>query len=100
MAGLPTVNGQAATDLAVIKPEDVKNIEVGIKTNPIDNFTLNLAFYNTDIKNYQTNVQSPELGVNRGYIANAEKVNVKGVEIDANIIANNHFSFYGAAGLY
>ncbi|HEY5968063.1 MAG TPA: TonB-dependent receptor [Chitinophagaceae bacterium] len=96
VAGLPTVNGQAATDLAVIKPEDVKNIEIGIKTNPIDNFTLNLAYFNTDIENYQANVQSPELGVNRGYIANAEKVNVKGFEIDANIIANNHFSFNGA----
>ncbi|TMI65949.1 MAG: TonB-dependent receptor [Bacteroidetes bacterium] len=96
VAGLPTVNGQAATDLAVIKPEDVKNIELGIKTNPIDNFTLNFAYFNTDINNYQANVQSPELGVNRGYIANAEKVNVKGFEVDANIIANNHFSFYGA----
>jgi iron complex outermembrane receptor protein len=96
VAGLPTVNGQAATDLAVIKPEDVKNIELGIKTNPTDNFTLNLAYFNTNIDNYQANVQSPELGVNRGYIANAEEVNVKGFEVDANIIANNHFSFYGA----
>ncbi|MEI9808938.1 MAG: TonB-dependent receptor [Bacteroidota bacterium] len=57
---------------------------------------MNVSAYNTDIKDYQTNVQSPELGVNRGYIANAEKVNVKGVELDANIKANNHFSFYGA----
>ena len=96
VAGLPTVNGQAATDLAVIKPEDVKNYEVGIKTTPVDNFTLNLTLHNTDIKNYQTNVQSAELGVNRGYIANAEEVNVKGFEVDANIKANNHFSFYGA----
>jgi len=96
VAGLPTVNGKPATDLAVIKPEDVKNIELGIKTNPIDNFTLNLAYFNTNIENYQANVQSPELGVNRGYIANAEEVNVKGFEVDANIIANNHFSFYGA----
>jgi iron complex outermembrane receptor protein len=96
VAGLPTVNGQPATDLAVIKPEDVKHIELGIKTNPIDNFTLNLAYFNTNIENYQANVQSPELGVNRGYIANAEEVNVKGFEVDANIIANNHFSFFGA----
>jgi iron complex outermembrane receptor protein len=96
VAGLPTVNGQPALDLAVIKPEDVKNIELSIKTTPIDNFILNLTFHNTDIWNYQTNVQSPELGVNRGYIANAEKVNVKGLELDANIKANNSFSFYGA----
>jgi iron complex outermembrane recepter protein len=96
VAGLPTINGQAATDLAIIKPEDVKHYEVGVKTNPVDNFILNFTFHNTDIKNYQTNVQSAELGVNRGYISNAEEVNVKGLEIDATIKANNHFSFYGA----
>ncbi|PZR24774.1 MAG: TonB-dependent receptor, partial [Azospira oryzae] len=96
VAGLPTVNGAAATDLAVIKPEDVKHIEFGVKTNPTDNVTLNVTFFNTDIKNYQTNVQSPELGVNRGYIANAEKVNVKGSELDASIRVNKNLSFFGA----
>jgi iron complex outermembrane receptor protein len=96
VAGLPTIGGKPATDLAVIKPEDVTNFELGIKTTPFSNFTLNLALYNTDIKNYQTNVQSPELGVNRGYIANAEKVRVRGAELDANIRANEHFQFYGA----
>ncbi len=97
VAGLPTINGQPATDLAVIKPEDVKHFEIGVKTSPISNATLNLTLHNTDIKNYQTNVQSPELGVNRGYIANAEEVNVRGIELDANIKVNKHFSFYGAA---
>ncbi len=100
VAGLPTVVvdglSQPATDLAVIKPEDVKHSEVGIKTTPLDNFTLNLTVHNTDIHNYQTNVQSAELGVNRGYIANAEEVNVKGIELDANIKANKYLSFYGA----
>lgn len=97
VAGLPTVNGAAATDLAVIKPEDTKHYEIGLKTTPIDNLTLNITFHNSDIKDYQTNVQSPELGVNRGYIANAEKVNVKGLELDANIRASQSFSFYAAA---
>jgi len=96
VAGLPTVNGQPATDIAVIKPEDVKHIELGIKTSPTTNSTLNLTIHNTDINNYQTNVQSPELGINRGYIANAEEVNVRGVELDANIKVNKFFSFYGA----
>jgi iron complex outermembrane receptor protein len=96
VAGLPTVNGQAATDLAVIKPEDVRHYEVGVKTNPTDNFIFNVIYHNTNIKNYQTNVQSAELGVNRGYIANAEEVNVKGVEVDANYKVNSHFLFYGA----
>ncbi len=97
VAGLPTVNGQAATDLAVIKPENVKHIEAGVKTTPLDDFILNFNFYSTDIRDYQTNVQSPELGVNRGYIANAEQVRVKGAELEASVRASNHFSFYGAA---
>jgi iron complex outermembrane receptor protein len=97
VAGLPTLaNGDADVSLSVIKPEDVKNVQVGVKTTPTDNFTLNLTFHNSAIKDYQTNVQSPQLGVNRGYIANAEKVNVKGFELDANIKANQNFTFYGA----
>lgn len=96
VAGLPTISGQPATDLAVIRPEDVKHVELGIKTTPLDNFTLNLTLHNTDINDYQTNVQSPELGVNRGYIANAEEVNVRGAELDANVRPNSHFSFYTA----
>lgn len=97
VAGLPNLsNGRPDSTVAVIKPEDVKSVQVGIKTTLIDNFTLNLTFHNSDIKNYQTNVQSAQLGVNRGYIANAEKVNVKGFELDANLRANSHFSFTGA----
>ncbi|MEQ1585444.1 MAG: TonB-dependent receptor [Cyclobacteriaceae bacterium] len=96
VAGLPTINGQPATDLAVINPEYVTHIEFGVKTSPTSKSAANLTFYNTDIKDYQTNVQSPELGVNRGYIANAEKVNVRGAELDANIKASNHFTIYGA----
>jgi iron complex outermembrane receptor protein len=99
VAGLPTISGQPATDLAVIKPEYVKHLELGLKSTPVGNFTLNVTFHNTDIDDYQTNVQSPELGVNRGYIANAEKVNVKGVELDANLRAGTHFTFY-ASGAY
>ena len=96
VAGLPTISGQPATDLAVIKPEDVKHFEIGVKTAPTGNTTFNVTFYNTDIDDYQTNVQSPELGVNRGYIANAEKVNVKGVEVDAKIKVSKQLNFYGS----
>lgn len=96
VAGLPNVNGAPATNLAVIRPEDVKHYELGLKTNPTDNLILNVVYHNTDIKDYQANVQSPELGVNRGYIANAEKANVKGFELDANYKANKSYSFFGA----
>lgn len=84
LGGLPTTpTGEADLSLAVIRPEYVKHYEVGIKTKPIKGSILNISVFNTDIKDYQTNVQSPQLGLNRGYLANAEKVNVKGVEVDA-----------------
>jgi iron complex outermembrane receptor protein len=96
VGGLPVVNGKTATDLAVIKPEYVKDVEIGVKTRPANNFTLDLTLFNSDIKDYQANVQSPEIGVNRGYLANAEKVNVKGLELDASLLAGEHFSFTGS----
>lgn len=96
VAGLPTVAGQPALELAVIKPEYDKHYEIGVKTTPFDNFTFNVTYHNSHIEDYQTNVQAAELGVNRGYIANADKVNVKGIEVDANLRASRKFSFYGA----
>ncbi|MFT3902834.1 MAG: TonB-dependent receptor [Niabella sp.] len=96
VSGLPTVDDKPALDLAVIKPEYVKHYEAGLKSTPFDNFSLNVTFYNTDIKDYQANVQSPQLGVNRGYLANAEKVRVRGAELDANYKARRFFTFYGA----
>jgi iron complex outermembrane receptor protein len=99
VAGLPAINGSPALDLAVIKPEKTKHYEIGAKTNLAENLTFNITFHNSDIDDYQTNVQSPDPGVNRGYLATAEKVNVKGFEFDANYVAGKHFSFF-ASGAY
>ena len=96
IAGLPTVAGQPALDLAIIKPEDVNHYEVGVKTSPFKNSILNLTLFNTDINDFQTNVQAAELGVNRGYLANADKVRVRGAELDASIIINSQFTINGA----
>ena len=90
LGGLPTLaNGDPDLSLAVVKPELVKHLELGIKSRPVEGLVLNVTAFNTDIKDYQTNVQSPQLGVNRGYLANAEKVNVKGVEVDASYRLKN-----------
>ena len=96
VAGLPTVADQPALDLAVIKPENVNHYEFGIKTSPLKNSILNLTFFDTEIRDFQTNVQAAELGVNRGYLANADKVRVKGAELDASFVFNKHFSINGA----
>ncbi|MBK0370429.1 TonB-dependent receptor [Flavobacterium agrisoli] len=96
VAGLPTLAGKPILELAVIKPEEVNHYEVGVKTSPFKNSILNLTVFNTEIKNYQTQVQAAELGVNRGYLANAEKVRVRGAEVDANFIVNQHITLNGA----
>lgn len=93
VAGLPTTaTGEADLELAIIKPEEVSHYEFGIKTSPVRRSTLNVTVYNTDIVNYQTNVQSPELGVNRGYLANAEKVKVRGVEVESSLAVQKFLS--------
>ncbi|MBX2965498.1 MAG: TonB-dependent receptor [Cyclobacteriaceae bacterium] len=96
LGGLPTAAGEVLTDLARIKPEYVTHIELGVKTRPTERSTLNLVVHNTDIRDFQTQVQTAEVGVNRGYLANAEKVRVYGAELDANLRAGSNFSFYGA----
>jgi len=98
VAGLPTDSkGDPLLDLAVIKPEKVYHYEVGVKTSPFRNSIFNLAFFKTDIKDFQTNVQAAELGVNRGYLANADKVRVQGVELDASFVINQNLTINGAA---
>lgn len=97
IAGLPTANGRVLTELARVKPESVRHYELGVKTRPTPNSTLNVVLHNTDINDYQTQVQTPEPGVNRGYLANAEKVRVLGLEVDGNIRFGNTFSLYGSA---
>lgn len=96
LGGLPTANGATLIELARVKPEYVTHYEIGIKTSPTENSTLNIVFHNTDIKDYQTNVQTAEVGVNRGYLANAEKVRVRGLEVDGNVRLSKAFYVYGA----
>ena len=94
LGGLPTLNGLPILDLAQIKSEGTKHVEIGFKSRPSVNSTLNLTAYNTDITNYQTLVQTPDPAVNRGYLANAEGVQVRGIEVDGTLSLTKHFSFY------
>lgn len=96
LGGLPTASGEVLTDLARIKPEYVTHTEVGLKTSPSRHATLNLTVFNTDIKDFQTQVQTAEVGVNRGYLANAERVRVVGAELDGNVLVGKALSLYGA----
>lgn len=100
LGGLPRASdGSPDLELAVIKPERVNHVEIGIKSSPTNNSTLNLTIYNSDISDYQTQVQSPELGVNRGFLANAEKVRVRGIEIEGDIRIKEKWVFNGSFAL-
>jgi iron complex outermembrane recepter protein len=96
LGGLPTRNDTVLVDLATVKPELVNHAEIGIKTSPTKRSTLNLTFYQTDVRDYQTLVQTAEIGVNRGYLANAERVRVQGVELEGNIRVSTILSVNGA----
>ena len=96
LGGLPTVAGQPLLELAEVKPEYVKHFELGIKTTPTKGSNLNFAFHNTNIEDYQTLVQTAEVGVNRGFLANADEVRVMGVEVDGNIRISKTITLTGA----
>lgn len=97
VGGLPTTSsGAADISVARVKPEYVQHYELGVKTKPTAGALLNITAFNTDIKDYQTNVQSPQLGVNRGYLANAEKVRVKGLEVDGSYQAGRFLTLNAA----
>ena len=81
--GVPTdALDQPVLAAATVKPEDVRHIEVGLKTEPLPGVTANFTVFNTDINDFQAQVVNASVGVLRGYLANAEKVRVRGVEFD------------------
>lgn len=96
LGGLPAVAGQPLLDLAEVKPEYVKHFELGIKTTPTKGSSLNAVFHHTNIEDYQTLVQTAEVGVNRGFLANADEVRVIGLELDGNIRISPSFTINGA----
>jgi iron complex outermembrane receptor protein len=97
VGGLPTdANNDPILAAAVVKPEDVRNLELGVKTVPTPRSSADFAIYDTEVKDYQTQVQNAQLGVNRGYLANADKVRVRGAEFDGNVSFGPHFLLRGA----
>jgi iron complex outermembrane receptor protein len=77
-----------------IPPEDLTHIELGLKSSIGTGKTLNLSVYDTTVEDYQTQTLLP--GINRPVIASAEKVRVRGAEIDFNANLGNALSLYTA----
>jgi len=93
LGGVPTdAAGQPIVSAATVKPESVRHFEVGLKSRPVNNLTLNISLFNTGTKDFQTQVVNSQVGVLRGYLANAEKVRVRGAEIDAYYKVNDRIN--------
>ena len=87
--GVPTdAANQPVLSAATVKPEDVHHFEVGLKTEPLRGVTANVTVYDTEIKDFQAQVTNGSVGVIRGYLANAEKVRVRGAEFDGSARVN------------
>jgi iron complex outermembrane receptor protein len=95
--GVPTdALSRPVISAAVVKPEDVHNFEAGLKTELRKGLTANVTAYDTEIKNFQAQVTNASVGVLRGYLANAEKVRVRGAEFDAAARLKDAASLYAA----
>ena len=77
-----------------IPPEDLTHVELGLKTTLRPGTTLNVSLFNTLVEDYQTQTLVP--GINRPVIASADKVRVRGAELDVNASFGSAFSLYGS----
>lgn len=92
LGGIPEVDNVPVLDLAVVKPERVNHFEWGLKSEPTRTSTLNASIFYTAISDYQTIVQSDQLSVSRGYLANADRVGVAGAELEGGFNDQRHVS--------
>lgn len=99
LSGLPLdASNEPILAVAQVKPEQVNHYELGIKTQFFDRrVTANLAAFWTGIRDYQATVTNGQLGVLRGYLANAEQVRTRGVELDTAFRPNDRLNLYANA---
>ncbi|WP_242417591.1 TonB-dependent receptor [Sphingomonas panni] len=99
LSGLPLDgNNNPILAAAQVKPERVNHYEVGVKTQWLDRrITANLAAFWTNISDYQATVTNGQLGVLRGYLANAEAVRTRGIELDTAFRPTERLNLYANA---
>jgi iron complex outermembrane receptor protein len=98
MSGLPlNASNLPALATAVVRPEKNTTVELGVKTDLLDrHLRLNVDVYDTIVRDFQTNVVDTGPGALRGYLANIEKVEVKGAELDATARVTERFTAYAS----
>jgi iron complex outermembrane receptor protein len=96
MTALPLTSANLPSQAAaVVKPEKVTTYEAGLKTQLFNRLlVLNGAVFTTDVNNFQANVVDSGPGALRGYLANVQKVTVRGAEFDATTRSIGGFTSY------
>lgn len=99
--GLPTdAAGVPIAAAGTIRPEKVDHLEIGLKSQFwARRATLNFAAFRTEIRDYQATVTNGQLGVLRGYLANAQLVQSQGIEADFSVRPSARFNAY-VSGAY
>ena len=88
MSGLPlNASNLPALNTAVVKPEKNETREIGFKsTGWAGRLTLNADAFLTEVRDFQTNVVDTGPGALRGYLANIDRVRVRGLEWDSRFV--------------
>ena len=96
LSGLPLdASNNPILAAATVKPEQVAHYEIGLKTQLFDRrATVNVSAFWTEISDYQATVTNGQLGVLRGYLANAGKVRTRGIEIDSAFRPTSRLNLY------
>ena len=99
MSGLPlNAANLPALATAVVQPEKSTTFEAGIKARLWDQrLELNADLYRTTVRDFQANVVDTGPGALRGYLANIDRVEVRGAEIDSVLALTRHVSLYASA---
>jgi iron complex outermembrane receptor protein len=97
LGGVPTdALGRPILSAATVQPESVRHVEIGLKSRPLRGVTANISLFNTNIDDFQTQVVNAQVGVLRGYLANAEKVRVRGIELDSTARLGDNIQLYAS----
>ncbi|TCO78572.1 TonB-dependent receptor [Chromatocurvus halotolerans] len=85
LSGIPTVvEGLPALEFAQVDPEIVDLVELGARLTLDDGqLSLSSAVFHDRIEDYQTNVVNGAAGLLRGFLANADRVEISGLELEA-----------------
>ncbi|MBJ6121218.1 TonB-dependent receptor [Sphingomonas mollis] len=96
LSGLPLdAQNNPILSVATVRPEKVNHFELGLKTQFADRrATVNIAGFWTEIEDYQATVTNNQVGVLRGYLANAGKVRTRGIEVDSAFRPTSRINLY------